>query len=121
MGREGGRLAAKRERGCALGLLARRNAHGQCTGGRAGGRTGACTVSLSLSEIGATASVLLGFAPPSTLTAANSVILHPGWVDLIYVEDASRSLNGELLIPIANGAFMRLHVGGSCNFKFFIG
>lgn len=27
-----------------------------------------------------------------------------------YVEDASQSMNGELLIPIANGAFMRLHM-----------
>lgn len=27
-----------------------------------------------------------------------------------YVEDASQSLYGELLIPIAGGAFMRLHM-----------
>ncbi|KAH6816177.1 hypothetical protein C2S53_006395 [Perilla frutescens var. hirtella] len=150
------------------------------------------TVSLSPSEIGATASVLLGFAPPSTLTAASSsklnevlvpnpfdrpramfmvevagaedsqLIAHSdkspssntlrimvegnqrvdiqlpdedeisivslneasinaecsdkelsdfaSWLGGSYVEDASQSLNGELLIPIANGAFMRLHM-----------
>lgn len=39
------------------------------------------TVSLSPSEIGATASVLLGFAPPSTLTAASSSKVQSSMID----------------------------------------
>ncbi|KAL1542965.1 hypothetical protein AAHA92_19994 [Salvia divinorum] len=158
------------------------------------------SVSLSPSEIGATASVLLGFAPPSTLSAASSSKLNevlapnpfdrPGallmvevtgaedsqlvgrsdkspssntlrikvegtgrvdiqlpdedelsivslneissnaecsdkelsdyasWLGGSYVEDASQSLNGELLIPIANGAFMRLHMSERADREF---
>ncbi|XP_042010716.1 uncharacterized protein LOC121759248 isoform X2 [Salvia splendens] len=158
------------------------------------------TVSLSPSEIGATASVLLGFAPPSTLSADSSSKLNevlvpnpfdrpgallmvevtgaedsqlvgrsdkspssstlrvkvegtervdiqlPGedefsmvslnevssnaecsdrelsdyasWLGGSYVEDASQSLNGELLIPISNGAFMRLHMSEKADREF---
>ncbi|XP_042047584.1 uncharacterized protein LOC121793615 [Salvia splendens] len=158
------------------------------------------TVSLSPSEIGATASVLLGFAPPSTLSAESSSKLNevlapnpfdrpgallmvevtgaedaqlvgrsdkspssstlkikvegtervdiqlPGedeismvslnevssnaecsdkelsdyasWLGGSYAEDASQSLNGELLIPISNGAFMRLHMSERADREF---
>ncbi|XP_047937732.1 uncharacterized protein LOC125185266 [Salvia hispanica] len=158
------------------------------------------TVSLSPSEIGATASVLLGFAPPSTLSADSSSKLNevlapnpfdrpgallmvevtgaedsqlvgrsdkspssstlkikvegtervdiqlPGedefsmvslnevssnaecsdkelsdyasWLGGSYVEDASQSLSGELLIPISNGAFMRLDMSERADREF---
>ncbi|XP_042047515.1 uncharacterized protein LOC121793552 [Salvia splendens] len=158
------------------------------------------TVSLSPSEIGATASVLLGFAPPSTLSAASSsnlkevlapnpfnrprallmvevtgaedselvgrldkssssstlrikvegnqrvgiqlpdedelsmvslneisssaecsdkeLIDYASWLGGSYVEDPSLSLNGELLIPIANGGFMRLHMSERADREF---
>ncbi|KAI3469958.1 hypothetical protein Pfo_026621 [Paulownia fortunei] len=158
------------------------------------------TGSLSPSEIGATASVLLGFAPPSTLTAASSSklneVLMPNpfdrpramlmlevtgaedsqligdsdkspfnsalrikvegnhrvdiqlpdedevsfvslngvssdtecsdqelsdfasWLGGSYVEDASGPLNGELIIPMANGAFLRLHLSERADREF---
>ncbi|GFP92864.1 hypothetical protein PHJA_001430700 [Phtheirospermum japonicum] len=156
------------------------------------------TGSLSPSEIGATASVLLGFAPPSTLTSASSSklneVLTPNpfdrprallmlevtgaeesqlvadsdespfsgalrvkvegngrvdiqlndevslvsldelssnsecsdkelsefasWLGGSYVEDESQRLNGELIIPTTNGAFLRLHLSERADKEF---
>ncbi|KAL3620052.1 hypothetical protein CASFOL_034964 [Castilleja foliolosa] len=157
------------------------------------------TGSLSPSEIGATASVLLGFAPHSTLTPASSSKLNevlapnpfdrprallmlevPGaeesqlvadsdespfsgalrvnvegnervviqlgedevslvsldelssnsecsdkelsefasWLGGSYVEDESKQLNGELIIPTTNGAFLRLHLSERADKEF---
>ncbi|KAL8481149.1 hypothetical protein ACS0TY_027079 [Phlomoides rotata] len=157
------------------------------------------SVSLSAAEIGATASVLLGFAPSSTLTSTSSSklneVLMPNpfdrpramlmvevtgaeesqliadsdrtpssnvlrikvegnqrvdiqlpdeevsmvslngvssdaecsdkelsdfasWLGGSYVEDASQPLNGELVIPMANGAFLRLHMSERADREF---
>ncbi|KAL0414100.1 UNVERIFIED_CONTAM: hypothetical protein Sradi_1611700 [Sesamum radiatum] len=158
------------------------------------------TGSLSPSEIGATASVLLGFSPPSTLTAASSSklneVLKPNpfdrpramlmlevtgaedsqliddlekspfsnalrikvegdervdiqlpdenevsfvslngessdpecsekelsdfasWLGGSYTEDASGPLNGELILPMADGAFLRLHMSERADREF---
>ncbi|KAK4406076.1 hypothetical protein Sango_0614100 [Sesamum angolense] len=158
------------------------------------------TGSLSPTEIGATASVLLGFSPPSTLTAASSSklneVLKPNpfdrpramlmlevtgaedsqliddlkkspfsnalrikvegdervdiqlpdenevslvslngessdpecsekelsdfasWLGGSYTEDASGPLNGELILPMADGAFLRLHMSERADREF---
>ncbi|PIN01886.1 hypothetical protein CDL12_25603 [Handroanthus impetiginosus] len=40
------------------------------------------------------------------------------WLGGSYVEDASRSLNGELIFPMANGAFLKLHMSERADREF---
>lgn len=63
---------------------------------------------------------------PSNLSCCLSLIYEmsefcsqASWLGGSYVEDASGSLNGELILPMADGAFLRLHMSEVLNIQKF--
>ncbi|RRT57447.1 hypothetical protein B296_00002532 [Ensete ventricosum] len=66
--------------------------------------------SMSLNEIAATISVLLGFAPSLSLPVDSSYkVLFAKWMGGSYV-GTIESLDGKLTVPLASGSTLSLHL-----------